>query len=140
MGRPTSFTSNRSESVWEKQAGWYAHAQIPENSHTDPGTWPAFPAAPAPSGGTGHTVQYQPFPGAAWFSTGRRSPIVAAMHDRLVAEGCNRYRSSANKDVIGSGDIASYEAWQRKCGFSGASAKWPPGPTTWNRLKVPKVA
>lgn len=140
MGRPNSFTGNRSESVWEKQGGWYAHAQVPENTHTDPGSWPAFPTASQPASSGTHTVQYQSFPGASWFSMGRRSPIVAAMHDRLVAVGCNHYQTSVNKDVIGSGDKASYEAWQRKCGYSGASATWPPGKTTWDKLHVPKVA
>lgn len=42
MGRPVDFTPHRSESVWEKQAGWYAHAHVPENDHQDPGSWPAF--------------------------------------------------------------------------------------------------
>lgn len=42
MGRPTDFTSRRSESVWKSQAGWYAHAHVPENDHQDPGSWPAF--------------------------------------------------------------------------------------------------
>lgn len=82
---------------------------------------------------------YEPFPGAAWFTVGRKSPIVAAMHTRLVAEGCNHYQSTANKDVIGSGDIASYEAWQRKCGYTGAAAKWPPGKSSWDKLHVPNV-
>jgi hypothetical protein len=82
---------------------------------------------------------YEPFPGAAFFTTGRRSPIVAAMHARLVAVGCNHYRSAANADVIGLGDVASYEAWQRKCGYSGAAATWPPGKTTWDKLHVPNV-
>lgn len=81
----------------------------------------------------------EPFPGSDWFSMGRKSPIVAAMHDRLVAVGCNHYQSSANKNVIGSGDVASYEAWQRKCGYTGAAAKWPPGPTSWSKLQVPNV-
>ncbi|MFG2826124.1 peptidoglycan-binding protein [Streptomyces sp. NPDC048434] len=84
--------------------------------------------------------KYQPFPGASWFKAGRRSPVVAAMHDRLVAVGCNRYKSSRNKDVIGSGDEASYEAWQRECGYSGAAAQWPPGKTTWDKLHVPYVS
>lgn len=135
MGRPVNYDSHRSESVWEKQAGWYGHSQVPENDHQDPGSWPEFvvtsPAKPA-------ATKYVPFPGASWFTVGRRSPIVAAMHDRLVAVGCNRYQSSANKDVIGSGDIASYEAWQRKCGYSGSAATWPPGKTTWDLLKVPQ--
>jgi hypothetical protein len=51
MGRPTSFTPHRSEHTWETAGGWYAHAHVPENDHTDPGSWPAFPAVrpvPAP--------------------------------------------------------------------------------------------
>lgn len=82
---------------------------------------------------------YVPYPGAAWFSMGRRSSIVERMHDRLVAVGCNHYKSTANKDVIGSGDVASYEAWQRKCGYSGPAATWPPGRTTWDLLRVPRT-
>ena len=99
-------------------------------------------AVPVSSGSVssgGKTVQCVPFPGAGWFTMGRRSPIVAAMHERLVAEGCDHYKSSADADVIGSGDVASYEAWQRKCGFTGSAATWPPGETTWNRLRVPKT-
>jgi hypothetical protein len=93
----------------------------------------------------GSAPAYEPFPGAAWFTTGRSSPIVAAMHDRLVAVGCDHYRSGANKDVIGSGDVASYEAWQRKYstdhhkGWTGAALKWPPGEESWNALHVPNV-
>ncbi|WNI14449.1 GH25 family lysozyme [Actinacidiphila sp. ITFR-21] len=88
---------------------------------------------------------YEPFPGADWFTAGRRSPVVAAMHARLVAVGCDHYTSSANKDVIGSGDVASYEAWQRKYntdhhkGWSGAALEWPPGKETWDALKVPNT-
>jgi len=131
MGRPVDFTSHRSESAWENEGGWYGHQQVPENTHQDPGSWPAFLGAPAAS-----TTKYEPYPGKAFFVTGRKSPIVAAMHDRLVAVGCNHYQSSANKDVIGSGDEASYEAWQRRCGYPG---DWPPGKTTWDLLHVPNV-
>lgn len=93
----------------------------------------------------GGARRYEPFPGAEWFTKGRRSPIVAAMHERLVAVGCDRYRSTANKDVIGTGDVASYEAWQRKYntehqkGWTGAALEWPPGEETWNALHVPNV-
>jgi hypothetical protein len=89
--------------------------------------------------------RHEPYPGAEWFRTGRRSPVVAAMHERLVAVGCDHYRSSANKDVIGSGDIASYEAWQRKYnaehhkGWTGSALTWPPGRETWDALRVPNV-
>ncbi|MFF3558985.1 peptidoglycan-binding protein [Streptomyces sp. NPDC002574] len=92
---------------------------------------PAVPVA--------HPVKtYEPFPGASWFKVGRKSPIVARMHDRLVAVGCNRYKSSTKKDTIGSGDVASYEAWQRHLGYTGKAATWPPGPASWAALKVPK--
>jgi len=136
MGKPVDFTSHRSESVWEKQGGWYGHSQVPENSHQDPGSWPAFvgttPAAPS-------TPKYEPFPGASFFKVGRRSPIIAAMHKRLVAEGCNRYQSSANADVWGSGDELSYAAWQRKLGYTGSSADGIPGSASWAKLHVPNV-
>ncbi|MGW2939492.1 peptidoglycan-binding protein [Streptomyces sp. NPDC001156] len=134
MGKPNGFVGHRDEHTWETKAGWYGHNSVPENDHTDPGTWFDFPAAPKPPA----AKQYEPFPGAAWFTMGRKSPIVARMHDRLVAVGCNRYQSSANKDTIGSGDKASYEAWQRKLGFTGSAATWPPGPASWAELKVPR--
>jgi hypothetical protein len=98
-------------------------------------------AAKKPAAGGPHDV---PFPGSDWFTIGRRSPIVAAMHDRLVAVGCDHYRSSSDKDVIGSGDVASYEAWQRKYstehhrGWTGDALKWPPGKESWDALKVPE--
>lgn len=97
------------------------------------------------AGGSGAAPGYEPFPGSAWFTIGRRSPVVAAMHDRLVAVGCDRYGSSAGKDVIGSGDVASYEAWQRAYnaehhkGWTGDALKWPPGKETWDALRVPRV-
>ncbi|MEV0126359.1 peptidoglycan-binding protein [Streptomyces sp. NPDC050703] len=93
------------------------------------------PGKPKP----GKPKAYEPFPGAAWFKEGRKSPVIKAMRKRLVAVGCDRYKSSTDQDVIGSGDVASYEAWQRKCGYTGADAKWPPGRSTWDALKVPKV-
>ncbi|WP_329171802.1 GH25 family lysozyme [Streptomyces sp. NBC_01477] len=95
--------------------------------------------------GKGAAPRYEPFPGAGWFTHGRRSPIVAAMHDRLVAVGCNHYAGTADKDVVGSGDVASYEAWQRKYntdhhkGWTGSALKWPPGKETWDALHVPNV-
>jgi len=81
---------------------------------------------------------YAPFPGATFFKFGKKSPVIAAMHKRLVAEGCNKYRSSSNPDVWGSGDVASYAAFQRKLGYSGRSADGVPGATSWSKLKVPK--
>jgi hypothetical protein len=134
MGRPTSFASNRSASTWAKAGGWYGHSQVPENGHQDPGSWPAFT-----TGEVKPTPSFEPFPGAAFFKVGRRSPIVAAMRKRLVAEGCNRYQSSADPDVWGSGDVASYAAWQRRLGYTGSAADGVPGATSWARLRVPNV-
>lgn len=96
--------------------------------------------APRPAGTVTETAPaYEPFPGASFFRAGRRSPIIAAMHKRLVAEGCGRYQSSANADVWGSGDELSYAAWQRKLGYTGGSADGIPGPTSWAKLHVPNV-
>lgn len=135
---PASAGSNlRTESVWLNQAGHYGHRNVPGNDHWDPGAisrTALFAAAPTAT----PAKQYVPFPGADWFKRGRKSPIVLAMRERLIAEGCNRYTSSADPDTIGSGDERSYEAWQRKCGHTGAAAEWPPGKSTWDKLKVPK--
>lgn len=147
MGRPTAFTAERSESVWESKAGWYAHAHVPENSHVDPGSWPAFASVPKPSppgGGGSSKPKYEPYPGASFFmngtrpALGKKSPIFTAMGQRLVAVGCGRYKVGPGP-VLGQADVDSYEAWQRKQGFTGTAAKWPPGRTTWDALKVPNV-
>lgn len=132
----------RTESVWLNTAGHYGHCNVPGNDHWDPGAisadaiWDASPRTkPAPR----PAPAYAPYPGEAFFRSGRRSPIIAAMHKRLVAVGCNRYASSANADVWGSGDVRSYAAWQRKCGYSGTGADGIPGRSTWDRLKVPRA-
>lgn len=84
-------------------------------------------------------ARFEPFPGESFFYEGKRSPIIAAMHNRLVAEGCNHYESSANKDVWGSGDEPSYAAWQRRVGFHGSDANGKPGKSSWDLLRVPNV-
>jgi hypothetical protein len=98
----------------------------------------AAPKPPAPKPAPA-APSYEPFPGASFFRSGRRSPIIAAMHKRLVAVGCGRYQSSANADVWGSGDERSYAAWQRKLGYSGTGADGIPGRTSWDKLHVPNV-
>ncbi len=39
----------------------------------------------------------------------------------------------------GSGDVASYAAWQRKCGYTGTAADGIPGKTSWDKLHVPNT-
>ncbi len=92
------------------------------------GTLPGkAPAAPA----------NEPFPGAAFFSPGRRSPIITAMGRRLVAEGCSAYAQGPGPHFTSS-DRQSYAKWQRKLGYSGTDANGIPGKTSWDRLRVPK--
>ncbi|MEV5796547.1 peptidoglycan-binding protein [Streptomyces collinus] len=91
------------------------------------------------AGGPAGPTDFEPFPGASFFHTGRKSPIIAALHRRLVAEGCNRYQSSANTDVWGPGDVKSYAAFQRKLGLAGDDANGIPGKTSWDKLQVPNV-
>ncbi len=79
----------------------------------------------------------QPFPGAAFFHGGRHSPIITAMGRRLVAEGCGKYKSGPGPNWTNA-DKASYAAWQRKLGYSGADADGIPGKSSWDALKVPK--
>lgn len=134
-GRPENCTRNATN--WATKPGWYPHAAVPENDHQDPLSWPAFPITPAKPPTT--KPKYEPFPGTNFFRAGHRSPIIAAMHKRLVAEGCNRYQSNTNLDVWGTGDERSYAAWQRKLGYSGRDADGVPGPTSWSKLKVPNV-
>lgn len=136
-GAPTAFARDTvSLDTWLKFGGHYGHNQVPGNSHVDPGPMPDLFATPAVQP---VKPKYEPFPSASFFKTGRRSPIIAAMHKRLVAVGCNRYQSSANADVWGSGDVRSYAAWQRKLGYAGAAADGIPGKTSWDKLHVPNV-
>jgi len=113
---------------------WTAmHARIAARLELAAPKPPATPPAPKP------VAKYEPFPGSSFFRSGRRSPVIAAMRKRLVAEGCGRYQSSANPDVWGSGDERSYAAWQRKLGYTGTGADGIPGKTSWDKLHVPNV-
>jgi hypothetical protein len=138
-GAPTAFARDTvSAAMWASEGGQYGHHQIRSNAHVDPGPMPnlaTFGTKPTkPS-----TPTYEPFPGTALFKAGKKSPIIAAVHKRLVAEGCNKYKSSANSDVWGSGDVASYAAWQRKLGYTGTAADGIPGSASWSKLHVPNV-
>ncbi|MGY3200014.1 murein DD-endopeptidase MepM/ murein hydrolase activator NlpD [Streptomyces sp. TE5632] len=77
-----------------------------------------------------------PFPGAAFFHKGQRSPVITAMGKRLVAEGCGKYRTGPGPEWTDV-DQQSYAAWQRKLRFKGDEANGIPGKTSWDRLRVP---
>ncbi|MFE1766116.1 peptidoglycan-binding protein [Streptomyces angustmyceticus] len=80
---------------------------------------------------------YEPFPGQAFFRTGARSPVITAMGERLVAEGCSHYEVGPGPEWT-EADRKSYAAWQRKLGFHGKDADGVPGKVSWDRLRVPK--
>lgn len=96
---------------------------------------PDGPPTPPPSK---PPAAYEPFPGAAFFTAGRRSAVITAMGRRLVAEGCGRYEVGPGPEWT-EADRTSYAAWQRKLGYSGSDADGTPGKTSWDRLKVPDV-
>ncbi|MFJ9692175.1 peptidoglycan-binding protein [Kitasatospora sp. NPDC101183] len=100
---------------------------------------PSLPPAGDPALTAATPPAFQPFPGADFFTAGRRSPVVAAMHARLVAVGCGRYTTTTGQDVWGDGDTASYQAWQVHLGFSGTDADGRPGQSSWDALQVPFV-
>lgn len=130
---------------WDNFKGICGHQHVPENDHGDPGSLDfaklisfvkddekptPTPPKPAPS--------YYAFPGEKFFVDGKKDARIAAMHKRLVAVGCNEYKSNSNSDVWGSGDVASYKAWQKKLGYTGSDADGIPGKVSWDKLKVPK--
>jgi hypothetical protein len=116
-GRPENCT--RDEHTWETKAGWYPHKGVPENKHTDPMTWPAFPAAPKPPE-TSTTPQVS-----------LRHIVYAAQHDPAAAQGHTSYKaevllvekalkaegllSSQYVDgSFGSKTVSAYAAWQKR--------------------------
>jgi hypothetical protein len=80
--------------------------------------------------------RYVPFPGTVFFTAGRNSPIITAMGERLIAEGCGMYRVGPGP-VWGEADRASYAKWQRMLGYAGDDANGIPGASSWAKLKVP---
>ncbi|MFI6334735.1 peptidoglycan-binding protein [Streptomyces sp. NPDC050535] len=83
------------------------------------------------------TVAYEPFPGPAYFTSGRRSAVITAMGRRLVAVGCGKYEVGPGPSWTAV-DQRSYAAWQRKLGYSGSDADGVPGRASWDRLRVPR--
>ncbi|MFH8793857.1 peptidoglycan-binding protein [Streptomyces sp. NPDC017941] len=95
--------------------------------------------APRPGGSKPQPPrQFEPFPGAAWFKTNPRSPIVTAMGRRLVAEGCSAYAQGPGPQWTDA-DRASFRKFQHKLGDAPEHCDGWPGPRQWAALKVPKL-
>jgi hypothetical protein len=140
MGPPTDFTSRRSEAVWETQAGWYAHAHVPENDHQDPGSWPAFVGTPAPKPpmpAAKPVVDLSRLVAAARTDPPRAgTPVsysgVKVVEDALVKEGLLA-RGLADGH-FGTATRTAYAAWQRRLGYSGTGADGIPGMASLTKL------
>ncbi|TJZ52983.1 N-acetylmuramoyl-L-alanine amidase [Streptomyces piniterrae] len=91
--------------------------------------------APAPPPKPRHPP-YEPFPGGGFFHPGARSALIEAMGERLIAEGCGRYKEGPGPEWT-EADRKSYAAWQHKLGFKGKDADGVPGKVSWDRLRVP---
>ncbi|MFJ8474189.1 peptidoglycan-binding protein [Kitasatospora sp. NPDC094011] len=142
MGRPVDFTGHRNESIWESQGGWYAHAHVPLNDHTDPGSWPDF-------GQTGGGSQPQPNPAPApdpaparyqttinglQYGYGAQGDQVTEVGQALVARGFgSHYRSGPGPDWTDA-DTENYADYQASLGYSGTAADGVPGPESLQRL------
>jgi len=138
MGRPTDFTPHRSESVWEKQGGWYGHSQVPENTHQDPGSWPAFVGVTPAKPSTKPTVSLAHVVAAA-----RKDPAAAQGHTTYKAEVLLVEKALATEKLLaalyvdgsfGTKTLSAYASWQRKLGYTGSSADGIPGKTSLTRL------
>ena len=137
MGKPTDFTPHRSESVWETQGGWYGHSQVPENTHQDPGSWPAFVSS-TPS---------KPTPAPAKPKVSLTHVVAAARKDPPAADGHTTYKaevllvekalaaekllaSSYVDGSFGTKTVSAYKALQKRLGYSGSAADGIPGRTS----------
>jgi LysM repeat protein len=83
-------------------------------------------------------VEYEPYPGEAYFKKAPRSDLITRMGKRLVAEGCSAYSSGPGPQWT-EADRKSYRKWQLKKGHRGTAADGWPGKQTWDQLKVPKA-
>lgn len=129
MGRPTDFTSHRSEAVWETKGGWYGHSQVPENDHQDPGSWPAFTGAPVVT-----PPAVPAFPGRDKFKVGASNVYVTQLGKQLVKRGFGKYYAVGPGPTWGEADRKNVQAFQLSRKELAGDADGYPGPLTWRLL------
>lgn len=131
MGKPTSFASRRDPAVWTTQAGWYAHAHVPENDHTDPGSWPDFIGTARPSVSAAAVLKAaQTDPPKS--GTPVSYPGVKVVEDALVKAGL--LKGSLADGHFGTATLAAYKQWQLDLGLTGDDADGFPGPWSLTQL------
>ncbi|MET8541186.1 peptidoglycan-binding protein [Kitasatospora sp. NPDC004799] len=142
MGRPGDFSGRRDEQAWETCGGWYAHAHVPYNDHTDPGSWPDFTVGPGtpdiPS--QQHPVppatpaRYQVTINGLPYGYGAQGYQVTAVGRALVARGFgDHYRSGPGPNWTDA-DTLNYADYQGSLGYAGQAADGVPGEASLRRL------
>ncbi|WP_051735345.1 peptidoglycan-binding protein [Streptomyces sp. NRRL B-3229] len=85
------------------------------------------------------TPLYEPFPGAAFFHAGRRSPLVTALGRRLVDLGFGKHYTSGPGPAWSEADRLNVADFQRSRPGLEGDADGIPGPRTWAALRIPKL-
>ncbi|MBO1420450.1 peptidoglycan-binding protein, partial [Streptomyces sp. FH025] len=135
MGLPTDFSSHRDEQAWETRGGWYAHAHVPYNDHTDPGSWPDFAGgsrSPLPGGST--PARYQATINGLAYGYGAHGYQVTTVGRGLVARGFGTHYHSGPGPDWTDADTENYADYQRSLGYSGSAADGVPGETSLRGL------
>lgn len=140
-GAPTAFTRDTvSLDVWLNRGGHYAHAQIPGNSHVDPGPMPnLFASAPTPSKPStkpqvslAHVVYAAKHdPAAAQGHTSHKDEVLL-VERALKSEGL--LSSQYVDGSYGTKTLTAYAAWQKRLGYTGSDADGIPGKASLVRL------
>lgn len=133
MGMPNG-KSNRDEHIWEAQGGWYGHSQVPENTHTDPISWPNFTEI----AGTKTPPKIIPtFPGEKYFKLNAYNNYVTQVDKNLVRLGFthhndgNGYQPGPRYTTYTRDNVKDF---QHSRGWSGPDADGYVGPKTWHDL------
>jgi hypothetical protein len=136
MGRPTSFTPHRSEHTWETEPGWYAHAHVPENDHTDPGSWPAFveagkPKPPKPPKTPKPGKEAPAFPGRHFFVLGAKNKYALQLQKWLDKGEWGPAYTVGPSDTMTQKDLQKVAALQAHYVSALGPADGLCGPLTW---------
>lgn len=131
MGMPNG-KSDRSEKIWETKGGWYGHSQVPENTHTDPITWPKFVETK-----TTPTKTVPKFPGRQYFRLHAYNLHVIEVDKNLIRLGFtkhndgNGYQPGPRYTTYTRDNVKNF---QLSRGWRGSDADGFVGPQTWHDL------
>lgn len=86
---------------------------------------------------SGTAAAYAPYPGPNWFTTGRTSPLVLAMGNRLVAAGYGSHYSSGPTADLGSSDLLNFQDFHNAVNSGSGAWTGVPSESDWRALQVP---